>query len=547
VQPAIGTLSHGLYRILQTAGLKADFAAGHSYGEIAALWAAGVLDDETFFKLTHARGQAMSAPTAADFDGGAMLAVKGDIAQLQKHLAKMPDVIIANHNSTTQVVLAGSKIAVANAQTQLEAAGLRVKALAVSAAFHTEFVRHAHKPFAKAIAASKFNSPKIPVFSNMTGLPYKGKGRAIQTALKKHILQPVLFKQEIENIHAAGGEIFVEIGPKRVLTNLVKDILADKPHVAIALNPSSDKDSDWQLRDAVVQLAVVGVPLDNFDPHAAERVVIPVKPSPINVQLSGNNYVSPKTQKAYQAALTDGHRLAADSTAAPVPASATTQPKPLVAVPPTRVVKQNGVRPVAKSNGKVATPPPAIKQIMTPPPVQKTVANRPKLSTPPQRIMTQPQHILEQALTLLHQHQSETLRVHEAYLHTQEKFTATIVQLLQGNSGGQPIAPAAPPAIAPQARVIEMTPAAPSPAPAPVMPTLAPAPTAPTNGRSNGQRVADVPREVVVRPKVGRREEVTTAKPQSRQEEEGERGATVVQPRNLATSQLRNSATSANL
>ncbi len=78
-QPAIGALSLGMYSLLQQAGLKVDFTAGHSFGELTALWAAGVFDQDSFFTLAKARGQAMAPPTDPDFDAGSMLAVKGDV------------------------------------------------------------------------------------------------------------------------------------------------------------------------------------------------------------------------------------------------------------------------------------------------------------------------------------------------------------------------------------------------------------------------------------------------------------------------------------
>jgi acyl transferase domain-containing protein len=89
----------------------------------------------------------------------------------------------------------------------------------------------------------------------------------LRPKLANHILHPVIFKTQIERIYAAGGRVFVEIGPRRVLTNLVIDILAGQPHVAIALNSSREKPSDRQLRDAVVQLKVAGVLLANVDPY----------------------------------------------------------------------------------------------------------------------------------------------------------------------------------------------------------------------------------------------------------------------------------------
>ena len=88
------------------------------------------------------------------------------------------------------------------------------------------------------------------------------------------MLSSVHFKDEIENIYANGGTVFVEIGPKNVLTNLVNNILADQPHAAVALNANAKQDSDSQLRQAVVQLKVIGLPLGNIDPYALPVIAL---------------------------------------------------------------------------------------------------------------------------------------------------------------------------------------------------------------------------------------------------------------------------------
>ena len=80
----------------------------------------------------------------------------------------------------------------------------------------------------------------------------------------------MIFKTQIENIYDAGGYFFVEIGPRRVVTNLVNDILNGRPHIAVALNSSRKKSGDRQLREAIVQLKIAGLPLGNIDPYALE-------------------------------------------------------------------------------------------------------------------------------------------------------------------------------------------------------------------------------------------------------------------------------------
>ncbi|MFQ4140979.1 SDR family NAD(P)-dependent oxidoreductase [Chlorogloeopsis sp. ULAP02] len=309
-QPAIGAFSVGLYKILQQGGFKPDFVVGHSFGELTALWAAGVLSEEDYFFLVKARGQAMAAPNDPEFDAGAMLAVKGDVSQVEEVVKNFPLVTIANLNSPRQVVLAGAKAEIAKIRETLEHRAFSTVLLPVSAAFHTPLVAHAQKPFAQAIEKVSFNQPQILVYTNVTGERYPSEPQAIQKILKQHLINQVLFKQEIENIYAEGGYCFIEFGPKSILTNLVKDILSEKPHLAVALNSSQHKDSDRCLREAVVQLRVAGLPLKNPDPYQIEHKTPEVaKNKLLNVWLNGSNYLSEKTKQAFAKALQNGHQV----------------------------------------------------------------------------------------------------------------------------------------------------------------------------------------------------------------------------------------------
>ncbi len=267
-QAAIGVTSAGLFKILQRAGFEPDFTAGHSFGELSALWAGGILDDEGFLDLVKARGKAMAPPADPDFDdAGTMLAVKGALGEIERELESLEGVTLANQNSPSQVVLAGPTTAIEHAARVLGAKGFRVTPLPVSAAFHTPLVGHASEPFAAAVRKTPFHEARIPVYSNTTGEPYPAEPESAREVLSNHILHPVIFKKQIEQIYEAGGRIFVEIGPRRIVTNLVNEILEERPHVAVALNSSRSKSSDRQLRDAVVQLRVAGVPLDDVDPY----------------------------------------------------------------------------------------------------------------------------------------------------------------------------------------------------------------------------------------------------------------------------------------
>ena len=309
-QPAIGAFSVGLYKILQQAGFKPDFIAGHSFGELTALWAAEVLSDQDYFFLVKARGQAMATPDDPNFDPGAMLAVNEDFNRVQEVIDSFPQVTIANFNSNCQVVLAGSTAEIAKVQQVFTEKGYSATLLPVSAAFHTPLIGHAQKAFAQATEAVTFKKAKIPVYTNVTGERYPTEPQDIKNILGVHSSKSVLFKQEIETIYNAGGYCFVEFGPRSILTHLVKDILGDKPHVAVALNASRQQDSDRQLRQAVMQLRVAGLPLKNLDPYQIEPPAPKTEEKKVlKYRLNCANYVSEKTKKAFEQALQDGHQV----------------------------------------------------------------------------------------------------------------------------------------------------------------------------------------------------------------------------------------------
>jgi len=267
-QAGIGMVSFGIYRLLQQAGFEPDMTAGHSFGELTALWAGGAVSDETFLRLVKARGAAMRPPEGEkDFDAGTMAAVKGSPEEIREVIKDMEDVIFANENSPAQVVLAGPREAVARADQTLSEAGYKVTQLPVSAAFHTPLVKHASELFVETVKQEKFRKSGIPVYSNTTGKPYPPETKKIREILSNHILHPVIFKTQIEEIYDKGGRVFVEIGPRQVLGNLVKEILEGRPHTVVSVNPSRDKSDDRQFREAALKLQVLGLPLQNIDPY----------------------------------------------------------------------------------------------------------------------------------------------------------------------------------------------------------------------------------------------------------------------------------------
>jgi polyketide-type polyunsaturated fatty acid synthase PfaA len=440
-QPAIGVFSVSLYKILQDAGFQTDFAAGHSFGELTALWAAGVLREEDYFSLVKARGQAMAAPKKSGFDAGAMLAVKEDIEKVMEEIKDFPQITISNVNSNRQLVLAGTSADIAQIQQVLQERGYDPVLLPVSAAFHTPLVRHAQEPFAEAVAKVPFQQARIPVYTNVTGKPYPADRQDMQEILKMHLVNPVLFKDEIENIYAAGGRCFVEFGPRHVLTNLVKDVLGDRPYLAVALNTSPQKDSDRQLREAVVHLQVAGLSLKNLDPYQRDYTTREgqqnKKRSKLNVRLSGDSYVSEKTKKSYEEALNNGHQVVLKRP------EKVHELKMLNSVSSLSETNGDEELKMAIKNGKhmdesnVSTS--AITSISRAEPMSEkhtSVATMPSL-TPAGEEQNGAHHILDRvewSLGQLTKHQSDLLQLHEQYLKYQMESTKCFFQLMEHQS-----------------------------------------------------------------------------------------------------------------
>ncbi|WP_373525238.1 beta-ketoacyl synthase N-terminal-like domain-containing protein [Nostoc sp.] len=430
-QPAIGVLSAGMYSILQQAGFKSDFVAGHSFGELTALWAAGVLSTEDYLFLVKARGQAMAAPEDPDHDAGSMLAVKEDISKVEAVLKRFPQVAIANQNSPTQFVLAGPTGEIARVREALHEKGYTAVLLPVSAAFHTPLIAFAQKSFAIATKSVKFQSPKIPVYSNVTSKQYPKEPQGIQKILETHLSNSVLFKQEIENIYAAGGTCFVEFGPRRILTNLVKDILGDRPHLTVSLNPSTQKNSDRSLREAVVQLRVIGLALNNLDPYQLPQTIPPIETKKtLNVRLNGINYRSEKTKNAFALALQDGHKVTLPTPEYSDAAPLFTSPG---VTPPLAVIETNGHKKTATAmNGVTSNIISQPEQQMNPV-THSQPAQESKMQPTPEKLTNYEQLLasLEYLLTQFQENQAENLQVHGTYLNHQMEYAKAFFQLMQ--------------------------------------------------------------------------------------------------------------------
>ncbi|WP_285899929.1 beta-ketoacyl synthase N-terminal-like domain-containing protein, partial [Frankia sp. R82] len=352
-QPAIGALSVGQLRYLRELGLDPVGYLGHSFGELTALHAAGAVDAEGYFRLARERGRAMAPPTpdatgaedAEAVETGSMAAVPAGRERVTALLAEHPDVVICNHNAPEQVVVGGPSDAVAAFVRRCAEDGLDVRPLPVSAAFHTRYVAHAVDRFAAALAATPVTEPKAPVYPNTDGASYGPDPAANAAVLARQLLEPVEFVGAVRAAHAAGATVFVEFGPKQVLTRLVRQILPDADVVAIPTDAGPLGDSDVALKAAAVQLAVLGAPLTGLNRYQADVPEVAVSKGP-TITLSAPEYTPPARRDAYATALASEYTI--------IGAAVQTAPTPVLATVGAAALTTNGAVPNgATPNGAV--------------------------------------------------------------------------------------------------------------------------------------------------------------------------------------------------
>lgn len=223
-QPAIFVTSYAAYTALQKRK-AVDFAcaAGLSLGEWGALCVAGVLDFDSTLKVLEARGRFMQEACEATPSG--MIAIVGAAADQLKALCEKTGCTVANINSAAQQVLSGSKEAIASAVGAAKELGIkRAIPLATAGGFHSPFMAPAREKLAPVLDAITFNIPKIPVLSNVTGQPHASDPSAIKAAMLEQVTGTTNWAADVEAAKALGCTAFVEFGPGKVLSGLVKKI-----------------------------------------------------------------------------------------------------------------------------------------------------------------------------------------------------------------------------------------------------------------------------------------------------------------------------------
>lgn len=225
-QPLLGIVDFAIAEYLQSLGIQPDMVAGHSYGEVAALCFAGAFAPENLVSLS--RERALAILNAIEKDQGKMAAVSNVSGEeLKALLAGETEVWAVNYNSPKQIVLAGTSNGITEFIKKATEKGIACKEINVACAFHSPLLAKSKKLYADVLKTVTFKKPKIQVWSNTTAEVYPTKEKEIKERLSEHLIQPVLFSQQLENMYNAGARIFVETGPGRVLTGLVQNTLGD--------------------------------------------------------------------------------------------------------------------------------------------------------------------------------------------------------------------------------------------------------------------------------------------------------------------------------
>jgi [acyl-carrier-protein] S-malonyltransferase len=222
-QPALLFTGVALARLLARHDVRPDAAAGHSVGEYTALCVAGALEPEDAVRTVVERGRAMAE--AAPPGTTSMAAVLGLAPEaVEAALAGLSEVWPANYNTPGQVVIGGTTRGLEQATARLQEAGARrVLPLNVAAAFHTPLMEPAGEALRGALQAVPWRAPAIPVVANLSARPYR-EAAEIPPVLERQLSSPVRWGDCVRRLAELGCDRFVEVGPKRALTGMIREL-----------------------------------------------------------------------------------------------------------------------------------------------------------------------------------------------------------------------------------------------------------------------------------------------------------------------------------
>ena len=226
LQPAMTVMNLICWQALAKAGVRPAFFAGHSLGEYGALAAAGILSPEDTLALVTERGRLMERESERN-PGGMQAVVKLPIEQVRmivESAQAQGRLTVANHNSAEQIVISGEVAALEAAAELVKKEGGKAIPLKVSGAWHSQLIQGAIPDFETAMAKISFSAPQTPVLFNVTAAT-ESDPEAIRRIMARQIASTVRWFEIIQKMMAEEVRVFIEVGPKNVLTGLLKKII----------------------------------------------------------------------------------------------------------------------------------------------------------------------------------------------------------------------------------------------------------------------------------------------------------------------------------
>lgn len=222
-QPCLFAMELAAAAVLSDHGIIPEAVAGFSLGEVAACTFSGMVDQETGFRLVCRRGELMQSAAEAQ-DTSMAAVVKLDNEAVKALCSQYTAVYPVNFNCPGQVSVAGLSSQMADFAKDVKEAGGRALPIKVKGGFHSPFMNEASALFAKELAKVTFHESNVVLYSNKTAEPYTNNAAEL---LSKQICSPVRWEETIRNMIACGIDTFIEIGPGKTLTNMIKKISAD--------------------------------------------------------------------------------------------------------------------------------------------------------------------------------------------------------------------------------------------------------------------------------------------------------------------------------
>lgn len=303
-QPAILTANVAMMRLLYQFGIKPDVTMGHSLGEYGAAVAAGILSFEDALKAVTMRGSAMAGLN--NKDNGKMAAVAASADKVEPELKKITGyVAVANKNCPTQTVIAGESKSVDDAVSMFNNMGMQAVIIPVSHAFHSAIVRPAAEGYRKFLDTLHFNAPVLPITSNVSADFYPQDVQAIKDTMVEQIMSSVEWIKQVELAYERGVRLFIEVGPKRILSAFVTNTLEGKKDIRVLASNHPKRGGITEFNDLMANLAAAGIGVDwsKTDLEKADTIynpafveaIMPKKAEPVqvpvNTQIKAENIV----------------------------------------------------------------------------------------------------------------------------------------------------------------------------------------------------------------------------------------------------------------